>query len=700
MATFVLLNLLIMRNFYISLLLVLASVTFPLQAQGFKVPGAVPGAYFGEQVLSFTYAPDIRVTVNAPAVARFDAAKPTEIVLFGLPNGNTTDWTIGKRPAAGDDWHFDIQHIGAQTRYVRSLDAPMNLVTVYLEAPQLSWGAWRKTTPAADSIIRALAENLLALFAPVHPYIALNGHSGGGNIPFAFIDASRQIPDYVQRISFIDSDYNWDAARYGGKLVKWLKASRSHCLSVICYNDSVALLDGKHFVSATGGTWYRSKSMLAYLKHKLRLDWTSSSEGDLTTVSADNRRIQFIFRDNPQQAVLHTVLVAKNGFIQSLLSGTALEGRGYDFYGEPAYSTFVSSLPAITHVLKIPPRRADALTGSAFIAKVKNMSLTDREAAIYAELSAGNIPDSLRLPATVTTSQPDAAGVVHSVTFQTLPDVLAIGCDSDFVRMPMLPVTAQRLANLFGATLPTRRLSLLIHHNSLVKLTPHPMTPDATMTTVPVFAAHNAIIESERKLLGKPLSSLIAGHKKDIVITNRLTEVPEKLFIYGWHYPDDTPIQPLSGAHSINYVDYSHGVRLVNDEVLVDGAVKSIKSLLRDATLYKIFSDEQGAMTKVEYTVPSEPGGVEDVPAGATSFSCYPNPATTDTTFSFSLLSSSPVGISILALNGTAVRHLDLGTLPVGSHLATFSTDGLSAGIYLCRLSTSRSTVSSKLIVL
>jgi len=35
------------------------------------------------------------------------------IILYALPNGNTTEHTMGKKKVEGDDWHFDIQHIKA-----------------------------------------------------------------------------------------------------------------------------------------------------------------------------------------------------------------------------------------------------------------------------------------------------------------------------------------------------------------------------------------------------------------------------------------------------------------------------------------------------------------------------------------------------------------------------------------------------------
>ncbi len=39
---------------------------------------------------------------------------------------------------------------------------------------------------------------------------------------------------------------------------------------------------------------------------------------------------------------------------------------------------------------------------------------------------------------------------------------------------------------------------------------------------------------------------LIAGHKKDVVITNRLLTMPKRVAIYGWHRPNGSPIQPLA----------------------------------------------------------------------------------------------------------------------------------------------------------
>lgn len=245
--------------------------------------------------------------------------------------------------------------------------------------------------------------------------------------------------------------------------------------------------------------------------------------------------------------------------------------------------------------------KSTKLTGSQFVERIKGLSLEEREPIIYHEIANGNTPKSHRNPVRIAETLIDAAGVSHQVEFDVFPDVLSVGTDKDFFRTPMKPETAQKIADLYGATLPTSKLSDIIHKHAEVKMAPHPMTPGASMITVPVFAKHDSIIEQERRKHGKPLSALIAGHKKDVVISNLLVPRPHAVIIYGWHYPDGKRIQPIYAGHSSIHVDYSHGIRLVKNEVLLDGVKAKITDILRDPVLYKLFSDEDGAMIVTRY---------------------------------------------------------------------------------------------------
>lgn len=293
--------------------------------------------HFGEQVMDFKLEPGVRVHVNAPAPDVLSARKQIHLVLYALPNGNTIEQTIGKRLAPGDDWRFNIQHIGAQTRWLRERETNAALVVAYFEANGLSWPAWKHTNGVAK--IPGFVERVVALFPNQQLTLTLNGHSGGGSFIFGFIDAHERIPAGVERIAFLDSNYGYDARRHADKLLAWLNAATRNHLCVLAYHDSIALLNGKTFVSETGGTWGRSHAMKADLAATLKFE--SATKDGLQTHRALAGRVELRLKENPERKILHTVQVERNGFIHSMLSGTAAAGRGYAYLGGRTYERFI-----------------------------------------------------------------------------------------------------------------------------------------------------------------------------------------------------------------------------------------------------------------------------------------------------------------------------------------------------------------------
>ena len=117
------------------------------------------------------------------------------------------------------------------------------------------------------------------------------------------------------------------------------------------------------------------------------------------------------------------------------------------------------------------------------------------------------------------------------------------------------------------------------------------------------MAAHRLtrIIDEVRGVRrGRKLGDLIAGIKKDVVVTNRLAERPDRVSIYGWHTLAGKAIQPLSIVHRDTYVDYSHGVRLMKRTVVVDGAARDVRHVLYATDLHQLLSDE-GPLTRPAY---------------------------------------------------------------------------------------------------
>ena len=239
----------------------------------------------------------------------------------------------------------------------------------------------------------------------------------------------------------------------------------------------------------------------------------------------------------------------------------------------------------------IPVRPAGASGGSQFAAQIRSSDGTPREAAIAAEILAGNVPGFLRRLIPVTTTATIDGRPVR-VTACVLPDYLAVGSDRDFLFVPMRLATALEIGNRYGFTLPTAKLVDAIYAASEIHLGPQPLPASDLMRSTDYYRTHNDLILTQESGLGVRPGPLTAGHKKDLVLTNRLWTYPDRVAIYGWHKPDDRPIQPLSTVHGARYADYSHGVRLVSTTVYVNGAPRSIFAALSDPKLAQALSGE------------------------------------------------------------------------------------------------------------
>ena len=290
----------------------------------------------GSFIDSFRVWDDVKVTIDRQQ--NIYIGKETIITFFALPNGNTTAQTMGKKMQPGDDWHFDIQHIRAQTEFIRQQLKRENFIVIYLENDYKSWPSWKQKHPDFRKLIPHLVDSLAGLIKAKRKSIYLNGHSGGGSFIFGYLAGVEQIPAVIKRISFLDSDYGYDSSYYP-KFRQWLKEVKGSSLNVFAYNDSVALYNGKPIVSSTGGTWYRS---FLLLKH-LQSDFTflQSKTDSLIVYKSRNSRVHFYFKVNLNRGIYHTQQVELNGFIHSVLCGTKYDSRGYHYYEARAYQELI-----------------------------------------------------------------------------------------------------------------------------------------------------------------------------------------------------------------------------------------------------------------------------------------------------------------------------------------------------------------------
>jgi len=306
-----------------------------------QFPGFILTQPFGEQVKKYEFDPDVKILIHAPNPEKFDPGKPTRIVFFALPNGNTTDQTFGKKVKEGVDWHYGIQHIGAQTRRLREVITDENIIVAYLEAGRRSWPRWKKNHPDYRKIVPRILDSVKNQIPAKKVTLELSSHSGGGSLLFGYIDAFERIPDILRRISFLDSDYGYsDESRHGDKLIEWLRRSPDHHLVVLCYDDRNIRLNGKLVVGPTGGTFRKTHKMIERFEKDMKL--AKTEKDDIIRYRGLEGRVEIVVHTNPENRILHTVLVGDmNGFIHACTVGTGYEGKAASFAGPVAYTKWI-----------------------------------------------------------------------------------------------------------------------------------------------------------------------------------------------------------------------------------------------------------------------------------------------------------------------------------------------------------------------
>ena len=274
------------------------------------------------------------------------------------------------------------------------------------------------------------------------------------------------------------------------------------------------------------------------------------------------------------------------GLAASIVTGLTIERQARA--GSLPASSFCDQSPASS----FPARSPTAASGTELLKSLAAVGDDEREAAIRRELLAGNIPQFLRRLQPVTLDGAPGAGSPTRITVCVMPDYLALGSDEDFLLIPMRLETALDVASRHGFMLPTPKMVDAIYAQAAVHLDPQPLPASDAMRSTGYYRHHNELVREQRVAAGAAEGVLTSGDKKDLVLTNRLWRNLDRVAIYGWHRRDGNPIQPLSTVHGWHYADYSHGVRLVSDTILVNDAPQSLRQALQDSRLAAMLSSE------------------------------------------------------------------------------------------------------------
>lgn len=232
------------------------------------------------------------------------------------------------------------------------------------------------------------------------------------------------------------------------------------------------------------------------------------------------------------------------------------------------------------------------ISGTAFYRLVQDSSWQKREEIVFKLITEGNMPFRSKLFLPIQFKFYDSSqSKFLRVKYFVSTDYLSIGQNNDFMRIPMTPILAQKIADYYHCFLPTRKIVNDIYNNATIKIAPFPLTENRD--SFRTFYQHHQLIEKERD--GR--KGIIAGIKKDVVISSKINSGTKtnKVAIYGWHMLDGNPIQPLYTGHVNWYVDYSHGIRLISRAIYIDGKKYDYSEILKNKNLRHILSDEENS---------------------------------------------------------------------------------------------------------
>lgn len=257
----------------------------------------------------------------------------------------------------------------------------------------------------------------------------------------------------------------------------------------------------------------------------------------------------------------------------------------------------------------------EKVPATEILKELPNEKCTEREQMVLNHVLQGNVPSWFQrwcvVPIVV-------AGKDITGEFYCSPDFLCVGRDDDWVRVRINPVTAELIGEHASAVLPTRKMVKVIYaHSRMVvaqtwgeddhKKWDYPNKGKCyggSMMYTARWRPHDQMIAGAMGTFRLDEDVLYAGHMKNMVMGEGLERKKgSTVGIYGWFRSDGSVIQGETvnwGSHEWEYTDYSHGFRLIHEDMLVNSITMNVREVLKDPELAPLISDE-GALTRVSY---------------------------------------------------------------------------------------------------
>ncbi len=125
--------------------------------------------------------------------------------------------------------------------------------------------------------------------------------------------------------------------------------------------------------------------------------------------------------------------------------------------------------------------------------------------------------------------------------------------------------------------------------------------------------------------------------------------------------------------------------------------------VLNEQNKLKVTSVIASPKTKQDFPAPKNPLSIitslENANTSLAIFSMYPNPASSFVLLNFGLAQGSVVDITLLDLNGKAVKKISQSSLSSGNYVQEFDVSDLKPGVYLLQINTNNQPILRKLVV-
>jgi len=179
----------------------------------------------------------------------------------------------------------------------------------------------------------------------------------------------------------------------------------------------------------------------------------------------------------------------------------------------------------------------------------------------------------------------------------------------DDVRVNVTAVLAQKLADIFDASLPTAMVADMMFAAAVRRAAPCPVQ---ISTSTASMIKHSQSVDKQLKNQGT--TGLVATCGKHWVLDKKLESKPQAACNYGWHFNGSSfqgikgfspasseaghnvrVIQPNTTGHDALHVDYSQICQLVSQTCWIDNVEMKFSDILKDPAYADLVS-HQGAL--------------------------------------------------------------------------------------------------------